>query len=307
MGTPVKAHRTECLTCHYQLDPADQSQLVSFPCNVRVFRAESFQVWRCPRCQTIHCLEVVDLDDYYVKYPIAGAVLNWAHEVGYHTLLSRFTQHGLKRHHKILDYGCGGNGLFVQYLHKKGYRQAYGYDPYGAVDRFGDPATLQKGPFDYILCQDVVEHLEDPHQLLQQLDSLLASNGSILIGTPNAAHIDLSCPHVSDQYNQVHVPYHLHLYTREVVEQFGQQQGWKPVTFYNRGYDDTPWFGFNTRAWNAYVQTRDGMLDVIYEPINLMHLLTSSKFLFNAIFGYWLSFQTDMAIMFSKDCEFNKT
>jgi 2-polyprenyl-3-methyl-5-hydroxy-6-metoxy-1,4-benzoquinol methylase len=84
------------------------------------------------------------------------------------------------------------------------------------------------------LLQDVIEHVEDPNALLGELDGLLAPGGYILIGTPNTANIDLTRPNVSDFYNQVHVPYHLHLYTHESLELLGCRQGWKAVDFFDR-------------------------------------------------------------------------
>jgi hypothetical protein len=56
----------------------------------------------------------------------------------------------------------------------------------------------------------------------------------------------------------------------------------------------------NSRAWNEYVRLFDGSLDVIYEPSQTWKALTSYRFLFYAIFGYWLSLRTNMSIMFHK-------
>jgi SAM-dependent methyltransferase len=190
--------------------------------------------------------------------------------------------------------------LFLQYLRQRGFTDCYGYDPYAAQEDFGNSTILKQEPFDYILIQDVIEHVEDPDALLAELDSLLAPGGYILIGTPNAAKLDLTRPGVSDFYNEVHVPYHLHLYTREGLELLGCRQGWKPVNFFDRPYHDTPWFSVNTRAWNQYQRLFDGTIDVIYEPIKLWKALTSYKYLFYALFGYWLSFKTGISVMFYK-------
>lgn len=292
--------RLDCLVCNHRIDPDDEGAFVRFYCNVRAFKDEQFKVWRCPGCMTIHCLDAVDLPHYYAQYPIAQASLSLPLRLCYRNLCRQLTKHGFSQTHSFLDYGCGANGMFLQYLRERGFTNCHGYDPYAPQEGFGNQTTLQQGPFDYILIQDVIEHVEDPNLLLSELDHFLAPGGHILIGTPNAANIDITQPSVSDYYNEVHVPYHLHLYTRASLESLGSRQGWEPVNFFDRPYHDTRWFGLNTRAWNKYQCLFDGTINVVYEPINPLKALTSYKFMFYAIFGYWLSFKTGMAIMFHK-------
>jgi len=292
--------RLDCSICNYRVAPNDESAFATFPCNVRAFMHEKFKVWRCPNCQTIHCLDIVDLDYYYAKFPLFEAKLTWLYSIVYGNLCRQLTKHKFSKADSLLDYGCGANGLFVQYLQQRGFTNACGYDPYGSKDGLGNPAILQRGPFDYILSQDVIEHVEDPHDLLSKLNSLLSPGGYILIGTPDAANLNLNRPDCPDDYNFVHVPYHIHIYTRETLESLGRSQGWEPVDFFERGYDDTPWFGFNGRATSTYISLFDGSVDVVYEPFKLGKALTSGKFLFYALFGYWLSFHSRMAMMFRK-------
>lgn len=55
-----------------------------------------------------------------------------------------------------------------------------------------DPATVAaagaRGPFDAIVCGDVLEHLRDPEQVLAALAGLLAPRGRIVVSLPNIAH-----------------------------------------------------------------------------------------------------------------------
>lgn len=292
--------RLDCLICNYHIDPNNESAFVTFSCNVRAFKDEKFKVWRCPGCGTIHCLDVVDLAHYYAKYPFAQAKLTLPLRLCYRNLGRQLTKHGFSKTDSFLDYGCG-HGMVVQYLRECGFANSHGYDPYAPQEGFGNPTTLQRRPFDYILLQDVIEHVEDPNALLSELNALLAPGGHILIGTPNAANIDLTQPSLSDSYNEVHVPYHLHIYTREALESLGCRQGWKSVDFFDRPFHDLPpGFGVNARAWNEYQRLLDGTIDVIFEPIKYWKALTSYRFLFYTIFGYWLSYRTGMAVMFHK-------
>jgi Methyltransferase domain len=103
------------------------------------------------------------------QYPYSIGQLQWLHRFIYGNLHQRLTKHGFSKTHSLLDYGCGTNGLFIEYLQKRGFTNAYGYDPYAPEDGFGNLAVLQDRTFDYILLQDVIEHVEDPKALLSRV------------------------------------------------------------------------------------------------------------------------------------------
>jgi len=293
-GGRTGKQRLDCSVCNNHVDTTDRLAFVTFPCHVRAFLGESFKVWRCPNCRTIHCLDVVDLEHYYAKYPFAGMELTWPFRIFYRNLTRRLTKHGFTKDQFMLDYGCG-NGLFIKYLQGCGFANCHGYDPYGGND---NDATLQQGPFDDILLQDVLEHVEDPSGLLHEMNNMLAPGGHIFVGTPNAESLDLTRP--EEFLNEVHVPYHLHIYSRKVVEDMGRRQGWTPVGFFDRPYHDRPWFGLNTRAAKVYQQLVGGTMDAVLEPVQPWKAMTSPRFVFFAAVGYWLSNKSDMTIVFQK-------
>jgi 2-polyprenyl-3-methyl-5-hydroxy-6-metoxy-1,4-benzoquinol methylase len=47
------------------------------------------------------------------------------------------------------------------------------------------------GPFDTILCLDVLEHLVDPEQVLRRLNQVAAPDGRLQVSLPNARHVSL--------------------------------------------------------------------------------------------------------------------
>lgn len=288
--------RETCNVCGTAHD-SRHDETADVPCHVRVFRGHLFRLWRCSVCRTIHCLDVVDLDYYYSKYPFSQARLDLVWRIFYMNLARRFIRHGMTPAHRFLDYGCA-NGLFCTALRGRGFRNVYGYDPYSANSAFADERVLEHAPFDYILLQDVLEHVEDPNALLARLDRLLAVGGHILVGTPNAQKVDLSRPDVFR--NELHAPYHLHIYTRSGVERMGQTLGWHAVKFYDRSYHDRPWFALNTRAAKTYQSLKDGSFDAFFEPFDIRTALGSPSFWFHAVFGYWLSYRSDMSLMFRK-------
>lgn len=298
-SVPIIGQRQECVVCGYQMGEEHPSDLATKVfSNVRAFRQESFTVWRCPDCQTIHSGEIVDLDHYYGKYPFASAELNLPLKLCYENLLRQLTSNGFTPEHRFLDYGCA-NGLFIEYLQTQGFKQCYGYEPYADPQKLGNPQVLEE-PFDYILLQDVIEHVEVPQTLLSELDQLLKPGAQILIGTPNASQIDLQQVHRTDYYNALHAPYHLHIYTSDVLIELGKQLGWQVSQIFDRPFHDTHWFGLNPRAWNFYQALSDGTLNAIFEEIDVARALRSPRFWWYGVFGYWLSLKTDMAVMFHK-------
>lgn len=299
----ILGERLVCCVCNRRVDPQDSKAFVPIRCHVRAFADQTFQLWRCETCQTIHCRQVVDLAHYYSKYPFALATLTWPFRLFYRQLRRRLKRYGLGPGNSLLDYGCG-RGIFVNFLRDRGFSRATGYDPYGATNEYGDPAILRNAPFDFILLQDVLEHVEDAPALLREMDPLLAPGGHIFVGTPNAAALDLA--HPSLFLNELHAPYHLHIYTRQSVEKFGRAIGWEPVGFSDRPYHDLSIPFLNNRATKVYQKLLGGTMDAVFEPIGPRHILralTNPSFLFHSLFGYWLSYRSDMTVVFRKPLE----
>lgn len=267
------------------------------PCHVRAFQGQQFRVWRCAGCGTLHCRERVDLNTYYAQYPFAQARLTRPFRLFYGNLLRRLRGQGLRPEHRLLDYGCG-KGLFLKFLGRRGYRRAVGYDPYGDPSTTGNPAVLAEAAYDFILLQDVLEHVEDPRGLLAELDRYLRPGGTILIGTPNASRIDLARP--ERFLNELHAPYHLHIYDRAGVEALGRERGWIAVGYYDRPYHDLLIPGLNTRAAKAYQAAVDGTLDAGLEKIDAWAALGSGAFWWRALTGYFTSDRADMTVVFRK-------
>lgn len=275
--------------CHYcddvRYDP-DINEHCSVPCNVEVFKDTSFTVWRCSGCKSLHCLDIVDLDYYYGKYPFGNASLDLPVRLLYRNLASIFYKAGMQKEDFFLDYGCN-QGMFVKYLRERGHSNAFGYDPYSKDPEFANKSELGESKFDFILIMDVIEHVESPIELLRELDSLLKPGGYVVVGCPNAEGIDLESNNKDKFVHELHQPYHLHIPTQAVVEGIGQKVGWVAAGFSNRYYGDTLWPGLNTNAILNYVQLKGNFMDSAFEPLDLRTAITSPKFLFNAVFGYY--------------------
>jgi SAM-dependent methyltransferase len=288
--------RVVCTFCGTRINPATVER-AAVPSNVRAFKNEIFHAWRCPTCRSLHCLETVDLPRYYTNYPIVRT-LTPPTCVSYDNLLSRLRKHGFGRESTLLDYGCGW-GVFLRFLQERGCLNAVGYDPYSGVEALRDPRCLRPKAFDYIVLQDVIEHVEDPRAVFAELNGYLKPGGCILVGTPTADAISLA--DYEKHWTQLHLPYHLHIYTRAALKALGTEAGWTPAEIFDRPYYDTKTYGLNAWAVNKYQWFSDGTLDALFEHVPAEQLQRSVRFRLMARFGYWFRRNTgEIAILFRK-------
>lgn len=94
---------------------------------------------------------------------------------------------------KILDIGCG-EGVLVEEFRSKGY-DIYGMDLNYASDvvQRGDVRYIpfKNESFKYVLCLDVIEHLDlrDQDGALREIYRVLIGGGEVILTIPNMAHL----------------------------------------------------------------------------------------------------------------------
>lgn len=283
-----------CRICHATTDvvPAEIPQV---RVNIRSLRDQRFRVWRCAACESLHTYETVDLDRYYKEYTFTDDTLDGVSRLFLKGHKKHLEKAGVTRQHSILDYGCG-NGKFVQYMRSEGFTQTFGYDAY--APKYRDKATLDR-QYDVIFTQDVLEHAEDPWEMLADFDRLLAPGGIILIGTPNATAIDLARP--EDFLHALHVPYHRHILSERALLDVGKKLGWELVRFYPHSYHSTFIPFLNYRFAMFYMASWDNTVDALLEPPKAnMRLLFHPLSLFYGLFGAFLPAKSDCQIVFKR-------
>ena len=127
-----------------------------------------------------------DNEKYAEKGYLHGKKLRWAH-----LELLRLNWSGSK----VLEIGCF-NGFFLDELKQRG-ADVHGFDVNRAAitvggELFGLSGRLDtsldrlaaQGPFDDILCIDVLEHLDQPNAFLQELRDLLKPTGRVVVAGP---------------------------------------------------------------------------------------------------------------------------
>lgn len=285
---------TVCNVCvtHGRLDDAlEVNQICS---NVRKFKDNTFTVWRCESCHSLHSKEGVDLPYYYRHYPVTQQKLDFWTKSAYRNYLKRLKKSGMKKEHEILDFGCS-QGLFVSYLRKKGYSHVQGYDPY--VAQFSNKELLDR-TYDVIIAQDVIEHTDEPRKLMNKLLRCLSPEGILCIGTPNAEYIDIS--HPMKCADSLHQPYHRHILSEKALITLGKTIGLSAKNIYYRCYYDTLYPSVNFRFLQTYLRYAGNMFDSAFEPPRVWMVLSSPLLLFYALFGYFFPPRSEIMIFFHR-------
>ncbi len=283
-----------CNIC-FESTASRRANKATVSCNMRRFRGETFTVWRCSHCQSIHAIEDVDLEHYYHGYAFHHLELDWRMRAMYKVQLKRLRQSGLHPTDALLDYGCGG-GLFVRYLHSRGIEDVNGFDAYDKD--FNDRSVLDR-MYSCVLSQDVIEHVAEPWDMLRELDGLTKSGGIVAIGTPNATGIDLRRP--EDFIHTLHQPYHRHILSRDVLINSGKTMGWQFQRYYPTMYNNTLVPFVNQRFATHYLKCFGNTLDAFSDGVRKDSLrFYAPDTVFYAFFGYFLAPSTDGMAVFRK-------
>lgn len=230
MNTSEYVYKT-CALCSEPVDPVHPAQFGQVRGNVEPYLKQEFLLWQCPRCQTLHSLESVDYAEIYAHYPLNERRLDVFARGTLGNLLKRLKKHGLQKHDRILDYGCG-NGLLVEFLQSRGYKNVSGWDPY-----LPDWQQRPGESFDWVIANDVIEHVDDPRALLQDCLHLLSSGGHLYVGTADAGGVT-NMANLEPHIMRLHQPYHRIILTQAGLLRLGEETGLVAVASWKRSYMD---------------------------------------------------------------------
>jgi SAM-dependent methyltransferase len=281
-----------CFCGHGTFESAAAS--ASVRANVRRLRDHLSTVWQCAGCGSLHARESVALAPLYEDYPFGRRIPGPLERRMARGRLRRLRQAGMRKNSSILDYGCG-NGLFLDYFRQDGYAHCTGFDPYCAP--FDDEKVLAR-TYDAVICQDVIEHVEDPLQLMARLARLTRSGGLLLLGTPRADDIDLANPERS--IHSLHQPFHRHILSEQALFAMARSEGFDPVMC-ERGHCVNSAVPFsNWPFMKAYLNSIDGTIDAGFDPPRPSVVLRSPLLIALGLFGRLLSDRSEMITVMRK-------
>lgn len=205
---------------------------------------EKFVILRCLACGVIFPRIAIGKNfykkyyqlNYYSSSRLANPVLQRA----YRLVANFFSRLQLKSYleaGRVLDFGCG-KGEFLASLpfdtEKYGVeinRQAVRFirKKYPEIKIFQGWKKLEKGvSFDLITLWHVLEHLEEPKKVLQELRKRLKKDGYLIISTPNSGSwgFNLSREH----WFHLDTPRHLAIFNLNSLLDLCRQVGLQPIT-----------------------------------------------------------------------------
>lgn len=147
----------------------------------------------------------------------------------------------------ILDVGCG-SGYFLSTL------PADRFNCYGVeINRRGRELARNRGikiigsqlnkvrldhKFDVVTMWHVLEHIEKPRELMNDINHLLSSNGILVFQTPNTDSLGFKLGKAD--WFHLDSPRHLVLYNKKSAEVLCRQTGFEIMKIKNEFYDNTP-------------------------------------------------------------------
>lgn len=283
----------QCIICNYGTSSPNPQELGAVRGNTARFSKNIFHLWQCPKCLTIYSLDPVDFSDIYVDYPLNRRQLDIYARGTLGNLLRRLKHAGMDKSCSILDYGCG-NGVFVEFLKQKGYAAAVGYDPY--VSEFS--RMRDNGQFDWIIANDVAEHVPDPRALVRQCVNLLRPGGFLYMGTADSEGVRMNDlePHVM----RLHQPFHRIIFTQKTLLSLGREVGLELINTYRRSYMDTLVPFANYRFLDEFSKALGHDMDRMLDPAAGKIMLHRPMLWFHAFFGYYFPSADEPAAVFRK-------
>jgi len=219
-----------------------------------VWRKEAARIHRCPRCGVLYVVERPAESEVAYLYDTGtllggqphfssssdGPVPEWKRREHFELLddLARLGVHG----GRLLDVGCFG-GTFLQHARQRGFDVA-GVDPSYDAFRYvcevlGLPAahgTLRgagfpAASFSAVSLLDVIEHVPEPVDELQEVFRILRPGGALVITTPDAAGLlqrilKVKRRMLGQEWCPIDsVPWHLWGFTRESLRLCAEKAG----------------------------------------------------------------------------------
>ncbi len=293
--TESKVKLESCPVCQSKIDDSSPENLGKVRGNTERFKNTEFNIWKCPNCRTLLAIDPVDFDDIYSDYPLNERKLDAFAKGTFSNLLARLKKVGVKKTDYILDYGSG-RGLFVEYLKQKGYMNSFSYDPYCLGFK---ELPISQGGFDVVINNDVLEHCEDIHKVINHNFELLKEGGVLYIGTPESDPVNIK--NLEPEIMRLHQPFHRIILTEKSLHEVVLNYNVSLVASYKRSYHDTLRPFSNYRFLDELNKALGHNLDLAMdESITTRTFLLNPQLWFFAIFGYFFPSAYEPAVIVRK-------
>ena len=282
----------QCVICGYRTDAPGPAELGACRGNTARFRSLLHHLWKCLRCLTIHNIDPVDFADIYRDYPLNRLRLDVFARGTFKNLLGRLLREGLQPGHSILDYGCG-NGVFMQFLRERGFTDVTGYDPFVA-----EFSALPEHQFDYVIANDVIEHVADPRAMVVECAGLAKPGGLVYIDTADSEPVDMTG--LEPCLMRLHQPFHRAILTQVGLTRLATEPSLSLVRTYRRSYMDHLLPFSNYRFLDEFNKALGHDMYRAFEPDAGKVMMKKPALWLWAFFGYFFPSAYEPAVVLRK-------
>lgn len=220
---------------------------------------DNFSIYRCYDCEIIFIAGVLIDSKYYSKYypqnyydkelsnNLINLFVNLIEKISIKIKERQILNNLLNKKFKlkILDIGCG-NGRFLTNISNSRFDK-YGVEinPEGykrcrekklkTYNQELKNINFEDNFFDAITLWHVIEHLDNPSEVMLNIKKILKKEGILVISTPNTT--SLGFKYGQSLWFHLDVPRHLILYNKKSLEYFFDKTGFKVIQEKNIFYD----------------------------------------------------------------------
>lgn len=196
---------------------------------------EKHHLVKCLSCKFIFCEPIPsekELEAHYENYG-RNDYLSPLTIKRYHEILDSFEP--FRKTNKLIDVGCG-IGYFLEEAKKRGW-EVYGTEftdeameicsKKGIYMNKGvlNPKDYNSQEFDVITSFEVIEHINNPREELQNFYKILRKGGMVYCTTPNFN--SLLRYRLKEKYNVICYPEHLSYYTPKMLKYVFEKEGFR--------------------------------------------------------------------------------
>ena len=221
----------------------------------KVDSSESYKIFRCDTCEVLFLNSIKTDDGYYEKNynqidyyqtkdskKIFMRLLEKVLFIFSSSIKKYLIKTNLKKINKnisLLDFGCG-DGEFLSSLNSNKY-EVYGHDRNSTSKELCKKRGISiyndgdKKNFDVITMWHVIEHINDPIEVLKKLNAILKDNGVIVLQTPNTHSWGFKFG--ASNWFHLDSPRHLFLFNKKSIDHMCKDTGFILKKVYNEFYD----------------------------------------------------------------------
>jgi 2-polyprenyl-3-methyl-5-hydroxy-6-metoxy-1,4-benzoquinol methylase len=271
---------TPCPICNSEEDKAKL-------CKVSFTYQSEFDLSECPNCQVIYCDPTPTTEQFIRFYSSEGYDFNrWKQESKADEYIK--TLNKKQKSGRFLDIGCA-TGYMINKIKQDSNWQVYGVELSEHPVKFardvlgldnvvhGDLFSVNYDDnfFDYVNISDVLEHVPNPREFLQECRRILKPDGYIHLDVPNGYNDSRGLINFNNQFHKAgcHASGHVYFFQKETLHYLFDQLDFDIVRAQTvgikNGLRNIGWLPKKSN-WHAFFKPRDKVEVAVKSEIKLI-------------------------------------